>query len=170
MNSISLYLQLPSQSFVFTAACVAGVWRGRERTCDGRTFANLLPICGLVYQNHVVEKRVRRDWGEESYFGVRSPIESQREYRTKRVSPPRSPGVFILTRELKQQRRRRLQKRHLKSEFALLQTLPGLFHLVQFGKKWRIFLELNSNGLYWSSGKEKENCCLVFTSYIKTWN
>ena len=39
---------------------------------DGRTFANLLPVCGLVYQNHVVEKRARRDWGEESYFWVRS--------------------------------------------------------------------------------------------------
>ena len=33
-------------------------------------------------------------------------------------------------RELKQQRRRRLQKRHLKSEFAPLQTLSRLFHLV----------------------------------------
>ena len=33
-------------------------------------------------------------------------------------------------RELKQRRRRRPRKRHLKSEFALLQTLPRLFHLV----------------------------------------
>ena len=33
-------------------------------------------------------------------------------------------------RELKQQRRRRLRKRHLKSEFTLLQTLPHLFQLV----------------------------------------
>ena len=39
--------------------------------------------------------------------------------------------------ELKQQRRRRLRKRRLKSEFALL---------------------------YQSSGKEKEKCCLVFLS------
>ena len=40
-------------------------------------------------------------------------------------------------RELKQQRRGRLRKRRLKSEFALL---------------------------YQSSGKEKEKCCLVFSS------
>ena len=33
-------------------------------------------------------------------------------------------------RELKQQPRRRLQKRHLKSEFAPLRTLSRLFHLV----------------------------------------
>ena len=32
--------------------------------------------------------------------------------------------------ELKQQRRRRLRKRHLKSEFALPQTLSRLFYLV----------------------------------------
>ena len=47
----------------------------------------------------------------------------------------------------KQQRRRWLRKRHLKSEFAPLQTLSGLFRLVQFVKYWRIFLELNSKGL-----------------------
>ena len=59
-------------------------------------------------------------------------------------------------RELKQHRRRRLQKRHLKSEFALLQTLSRLFHLVYFVKCWQMFLELNSKGLYQSSGKEKK--------------
>ena len=59
-------------------------------------------------------------------------------------------------RELKQQRRRRLQKRHLKSEFASLQTLSRLFHLVYFVKCWQVFLELNSKGLYQSSGKEKK--------------
>ena len=42
---------------------------------------------------------------------------------------------------LKQQRRRRLRKRHLKSEFALLQTLSRLFQVVKCGQ---IFLKLNS--------------------------
>ena len=42
-------------------------------------------------------------------------------------------GIFALTvswviRELKQRRRWRLRKRHLKSEVALLQTLSRLFH------------------------------------------
>ena len=82
----------------------------------------------------------------------------------------REPGRGRLNkRELKQKRRRRLRlrKRHLKSEFALLQTLPRLFQLVQFVKCWQIFLELNSNRLYQSSGKEKEIGCLVFTSSTK---
>ena len=60
-------------------------------------------------------------------------------------------------RELKQQQRRRLRKRHIKSKFALLQTLSRLFHLVYFVKCWQMFLqELNSKGLYQSSGKEKK--------------
>ena len=43
-----------------------------------------------------------------------------------------APGLVShaeVIRELKQHRRRRLQKRHLKSVFALLQTLSRLFHL-----------------------------------------
>ena len=59
----------------------------------------------------------------------------------------------------KQQRRRRLQKRHLKSDGTLLQTL--LFHLVQFVKCWQIFQELNPKGLYRSLGEEKRNRCPV---------
>ena len=70
-------------------------------------------------------------------------------------------------RVLKQQRRRRLRKRQLKSEFAPLQTLSRLFHFVYFVKCWQMFLELNSKGLYQSSGKEKESCCLVFPSSTK---
>ena len=77
--------------------------------------------------------------------------------------------LYHVNREFKQQRRRRrrLRKRHLKSEFALLQTLSRLFHLVYFVKCWQMFLELNSKGLYQSSGKEKESCCLVFPSSTK---
>ena len=74
---------------------------------------------------------------------------------------------MINIRELKQQRRRRLRKRHSKSEFALLQTLSRLFQLVQFVKCWQLFLELNSKRLHQSSGKEKESCCLVFPSSTK---
>ena len=70
-------------------------------------------------------------------------------------------------RKLKQQRRRWLRKRHLKSEFALLQTLSCLFHLVYFVKRRQSFLELNSKGLYQSSRKEKESCCLVLPSSTK---
>ena len=77
------------------------------------------------------------------------------------------PSRRLFIRELKQQRRRRLRKRHLKSEFALLQTLSRLFHLVYFVKYWQMFLELYSKGLYQSLGKEKESCCVVFSSSIK---
>ena len=83
------------------------------------------------------------------------------------VSARKAGLYFVNIMELKQQRRRRLRKRHLKSEFALLQTLSRLFHLVYFVKCWQMFLELNSKGLYQSSGKEKESCCLVFPSSTK---
>ena len=55
----------------------------------------------------------------------------------------------------KQHRRRRLRKRHLKSEFALLQTLLRLFHLVQFVKSWQFVLELNSKRLVSKFRKRK---------------
>ena len=54
----------------------------------------------------------------------------------------------LVNRELKQQRRRRLRKRQLRSVFALLKTLSWLFHLVLFIRCRRIFLKLNSKGLY----------------------
>ena len=38
-----------------------------------------------------------------------------------------------------QQQPRRLRKRHLKSEFVLLQTLLRLLHLVQFVNCWHFF-------------------------------
>ena len=47
------------------------------------------------------------------------------------------------------------------------QSLSGMFHLVHFVKWWQIFLQLNSKGLYQSSGKEKESRCLVFTFSTK---
>ena len=40
---------------------------------------------------------------------------------------------------LKQQRQRRLRKRYLKSEFALIQTLSRLFHLFLVAKCWQFF-------------------------------
>ena len=83
-----------------------------------------------------------------------------------RVSQVYAPPSLV-NRELKQQRRGRLRKRQLKCVFALLKTLSRLFHFVLFIRCWRIFLELNSKGLYLSSGKEKEGRCLVFTSSTK---
>ena len=50
-------------------------------------------------------------------------------------------------------------KRSLKEWISSL-----LFHFIQFVNCWRIFLELNSKGLYLIWEKEKENCCLIFTS------
>ena len=70
---------------------------------------------------------------------------------------------LALNRELKKHRRRRLRKRLLKSEVALLQTLLRLFHRVKFVKCWHFFLELNSKRMYRSTGKERESRCLVFT-------
>ena len=83
------------------------------------------------------------------------------------VHPIRMPIGMNSSRELKQQRRRRLPKRHLKSEFPPPQTSSHLFQLVQLVNCWQNFLELNSKRLYQSSGKEKESRCLVFTSSTK---
>ena len=58
------------------------------------------------------------------------------------------PSLSRKIRELKQVRRERRRKGHLKSEFALFQTSSLLFHFIQFVNCWRIFLELNSKGLY----------------------
>ena len=44
--------------------------------------------------------------------------------------------------------------RKSKGEFGLFQTSSLQFHLIQFVKRWRIFLELNSKRLSLSSGKE----------------
>ena len=77
------------------------------------------------------------------------------------------------TELLKQQLRRRLQKRQLNwGKVALLQTWSRLFHLVQFVKFWQFFLELNLKRLNRSSGKGKgkENRCLaafLFLSRLK---
>ena len=87
--------------------------------------------------------------------------------KCSRIGNPGGEGTRLFNnRKLQQQRRRRLRKRHLKSEVGLLQTLSRLFQLVQFDKCWQIFLDLNSKRLYRSSGKEKESR-LVFTSSTK---
>ena len=68
----------------------------------------------------------------------------------------------LTVRELKQQGRRRLRKRHFKSEYALLQASSCLLYLVQFVKCWKIFLILN--GLHnRSSGKKEDSRFLMFT-------
>ena len=79
-----------------------------------------------------------------------------------------TPRIERINRELKQQRwrrrRRRLPKRHLKSEFTnFIALIPSrLIHQMLAN-----CLELNSKGLYQSSGKEKESCCLRFPSLTK---
>ena len=50
-------------------------------------------------------------------------------------------------RELKQQQRRWLRKRHVKSEFVPFQTLSRLFHLVQFVKCWPIVCDIQKQTL-----------------------
>ena len=60
--------------------------------------------------------------------------------------PSNNIGSSCRNRKLERQRRR-LRKRHLKSVFALVKTSSRLFNLVQFVKRWRICLELDSKGL-----------------------
>ena len=94
---------------------------------------------------------------------VTSPL---RSHPLGKANWPLNAG-WPFNRELKQQRWRRLRKRHLKSEVALFQTLLRLFCLIQFVKSWQFFLELNSKRVYRSPRKEKESRCLVFTSFTK---
>ena len=75
-----------------------------------------------------------------------------------------------INRKPKQRRRRRLQKRNLKREFAPLQIFLRLFHRVKFDKCWRTQLEWNAKGPYGSSGKENENRCLAFSLSTKRGN
>ena len=77
-------------------------------------------------------------------------------------------SLTLVIRKLKQQLQ--LRKHPLNIEFAQLQTLLGLFHLVQFDKCWQFFLEVNSKRLDQSSGKEKGSRCLVCTSSTKREN
>ena len=60
-----------------------------------------------------------------------------------------------INRELKQQRRQRSRKRLLQSVFALFLNSLRSFHLPQFVKCWRFFLDLNFRGLYKSSGQKR---------------
>ena len=73
----------------------------------------------------------------------------------------RSRQWFTNRELIKQLQWQWLRKRHLKSEFALSQTLSRSFHLAQFFKCWQTLMELNSKGLYQSIGKEKESRCLI---------
>ena len=71
----------------------------------------------------------------------------ERNERVKRLEHPGEHGWYACTL---QQRPRRQRKRHLKSEFALLQTLSRLFHPVKFVKCW-----------------QNLSCCLAFMSSTK---
>ena len=66
-------------------------------------------------------------------------------------------------RKLMQQRRRRLRKRYLKSDIALLQTLSRLFYLVQFFKWSQCFFP--TRVLKWVT----QTSVLVNAIIIKKW-
>ena len=91
---------------------------------------------------------------------------SNGNWRNLHKSVMHAQSCCFAKKELKQERQRGIRKRQLKSVFALLHTLSRVFHHVQFVKCWRIFVELNSKGLYQSSEREKEGR-LVFASSTK---
>ena len=65
---------------------------------------------------------------------------------------------------VKQRRRRRLRKRHLEVNLRFFKFSRAYSISSNIGN---FFWELSSRGLYQSSGKEKESCCLVFPSSTK---
>ena len=66
---------------------------------------------------------------------------------------------------VKQRRRRRLRKRHLEVNLRFFKFSRAYSISSNIGN---FFWELSSRGLYQSSGKEKESCCLVFPSSTGT--
>ena len=69
-----------------------------------------------------------------------------REVLPPKCCPLLSSGVFclVILGRFKHAKTATAAKTSLKSEFALLETLQRLLHLVQFVKYWSIFLWLNS--------------------------
>ena len=113
--------------------------------------------CSRLQDNSAVKSCSKR-WCEKRTGAIFSRYRPLPQIRLR-------ASYFCLAEGLKQ--RRRLRKHHLKSAFALLQTLSRLFHLVQFVKCWRIFLKLKTKGLYRSWGRKKESRCLVIMSSTK---
>ena len=74
-----------------------------------------------------------------------------------------------VTSPYKQQRRRRLRKRHVhvKKWIRAASNFIALIPSRLISQMLAIFLELNSERLHQSSGKEKESCCFVFLSSTK---
>ena len=70
-------------------------------------------------------------------------------------------------RELRQERRQQLQKISLKKWIRAASNFIALILFCLICQMLAIFLEFNSKGLYRSSGKEKESCCLAFPSLTK---
>ena len=64
--------------------------------------------------------------------------------------------------ELKQLRRRRIQKRHLKKWIRAASNFIALVPSRLIRQMLAFFLEVNFKGLYQSSRKEKDSCRLVF--------
>ena len=80
------------------------------------------------------------------------------------LGPCLTVSPLSVSRELNEQRRQRLRKRHLKSASA---NFIALIPSRSIRQMLANFEELNSKGLYQSLGKEKESCCLVFPSLTK---
>ena len=86
--------------------------------------------------------------------------------------PPLVPGPVPCEQSLRLslgsfKQQLRLREQQLKSEFALPQTLLGLFRLVKFVLWGPIVSELNCEGFYSSPWKERKICAVVFPSATK---
>ena len=86
--------------------------------------------------------------------------------------PPPVPGPVPCEQSLRLslgnfKQQLRLREQQLKSEFALPQTLSGLFRLVKFVLWGPIVSELNCEGFYSSPWKERKICAVVFPSATK---
>ena len=105
-----------------------------------------------------------RENRDEHYTGQKN---GEREHKVCKLKYFDFALSIRIIRELMQQRRRWLRKRHLKSEVALLKIYRDCSISFSSSNAGNFFLDLNSKRLYLSSGKEKESLCLEFTSSTK---
>ena len=112
-----------------------------------------------------------KDWQIKMRMG--SVGEKKKIRRFSFFLPASSPCLSLLplfcNRELRQQWRRRLRKRHLNTKVALLQTLSHLFHL-WLVKCWQFFLDLISPKHFSKFRKRKRKSFSCVHILYKTWN
>ena len=134
------------QQFTGMQSSKQGIWKGYHLSIERIRK-------GYLFRENVIEKGNGLDLGADLRVYPPPPL------------PFRGRFLRLSLGSFKQQLR--LREQQLKSEFALPQTLSGLFRLVKFVLWGPIVSELNCEGFYSSPWKERKICAVVFPSATK---